>query len=103
MIFNLQSPIEDAGKKIDKVELRDVRTGDIRKIGQPVGFTVSRSDPDLMEFTADHGKIFRYVQAMSGLTPVALDDLHPADYLRMSEHVQEVFTDLQTPKELPNK
>lgn len=99
MKIDLRSPVEDSGKTFTEVEMREVRTGDIRRIGQPVGFSVSRSDPDLVQITSDPEKVFRYVQAMSGLTPTGVDALHPADYMQLAEHVQQVFIDLQTPTE----
>lgn len=97
--FPLSKPISHGGDEIGSVELRDVRTSDIRRIGNPVSFTMSRSDPDKLEFVVDPEKVFRYVQAMSGLTADAVDLLAPSDYMAMSDHVQEAFISLQAPSQ----
>lgn len=92
--YTLSEPISHGGQEIKVLEIREIRTGHIRRIGEPVTFKISASGDGTMEFVQIPDRIFAYVQAMTGLSGDAVDLLAPADYVEISGRVQAFFTDL---------
>lgn len=96
--FTLSEPIEHGGETIKSLTLRELNTGDIRRIGEPTVVQQSRSDPDNISFVADHEKIARHIAAMARLPIDAIDLLVASDYMALADKVQAFFTGLQTPR-----
>ncbi len=97
--FTLSEPIKHGGETIASLTLRELNTGDIRRIGEPTVVQQSRTDPDSVSLVLDHGKVAQYVAAMARLPIDAVDLLEPRDYMALADRVQDFFTGLQTPKE----
>ena len=96
--FKLSESIKHGGETIDKVTIRDLNTGDIRRIGEPTVVQQSRADPEMVSLVVDHSKLAQYVGAMTKLPIDAIDLLHPNDYMALAGKVQDFFGAIQTPK-----